>query len=125
VEGSCVHGNDPSVSIKCWEILKHLHNLRLLKNGSFPSSQLVSFNSFQKEDNMNIKFHIINVWNGKCFVCVTDQENGINLFIQVLWHILHIFSLYEIADNFYHYILSILIDEIFQGNRGPSLENRN
>jgi hypothetical protein len=74
---------------------------------------------------MNIKLHIINVWNGKCFVCVTDQENGINLFIHVLWHILHIFCLYDIAVNFYHYILLILIDEIFQGNIGSGLENRN
>jgi hypothetical protein len=34
VEGSCEHGNEPSVSIKCWEVLEWLHNWRLLKKGS-------------------------------------------------------------------------------------------
>jgi hypothetical protein len=33
VEGSCEHGNEPSGSIKYWEIL---HNWRLLKKGSSP-----------------------------------------------------------------------------------------
>jgi hypothetical protein len=36
VEGSCEHGNDPSGSIQCWEVLEYLHNLRLLKKGSAP-----------------------------------------------------------------------------------------
>jgi hypothetical protein len=34
VEGSCEHGNEPSVSIEYWEILEWLHNWRLLKKGS-------------------------------------------------------------------------------------------
>jgi hypothetical protein len=29
VEGSCEHGNEPSGSIKCWEVLEWLHNWRL------------------------------------------------------------------------------------------------
>jgi hypothetical protein len=34
VEGSCEHGNEPSGSIKCWEVLEWLHNWQLLKEGS-------------------------------------------------------------------------------------------
>jgi hypothetical protein len=34
VEGSCEHGNEPSGSLKCWEILEYLENWRLLKKGS-------------------------------------------------------------------------------------------
>jgi hypothetical protein len=30
------HGNEPSGSIKCWEVLEWLHNWRLLKKGSAP-----------------------------------------------------------------------------------------
>jgi hypothetical protein len=28
VEGSCEHGNEPSGSVECWEILEWLHNWR-------------------------------------------------------------------------------------------------
>jgi hypothetical protein len=34
VEGSCEHGNEPSGSIKCWEILKKLSDWWLLKKDS-------------------------------------------------------------------------------------------
>jgi hypothetical protein len=30
VGGSCEHGNEPSGSIKCWEILEYLSDWRLL-----------------------------------------------------------------------------------------------
>jgi hypothetical protein len=33
-EGSCEHGNEPSGSIKRWEVLEWLHKWRLLKKGS-------------------------------------------------------------------------------------------
>jgi hypothetical protein len=36
VEGSGEHGNEPSGSIKCWEVLEQLHNWWLLKKGSAP-----------------------------------------------------------------------------------------
>jgi hypothetical protein len=36
VDGSCEHGNEPSGSIKRWEILASLQNWRLLKKGSAP-----------------------------------------------------------------------------------------
>jgi hypothetical protein len=36
VEDSCKHGIEPSGSIKFWEVLEGLHNLRLLKKGSAP-----------------------------------------------------------------------------------------
>jgi hypothetical protein len=36
VEGSCEHSNEPSGSIKCWEVLEWLHNWQLLKKGSAP-----------------------------------------------------------------------------------------
>jgi hypothetical protein len=42
VEGSCEHGNGPSGSIKCWEILEQLCNWRLLKKDSAPRSSLVA-----------------------------------------------------------------------------------
>jgi hypothetical protein len=35
-EASCEHGNGPSGSIKCWEVLEWLHNWRILKKGSAP-----------------------------------------------------------------------------------------
>jgi hypothetical protein len=34
VEGSCERGNEPSGSIKRWEVLKWLHNWQLHKKGS-------------------------------------------------------------------------------------------
>jgi hypothetical protein len=36
VEGSCEGGNEPSSSIKRWEVLEWLHNSQLLKKGSAP-----------------------------------------------------------------------------------------
>jgi hypothetical protein len=36
VESSCEHGNEPSGSLKCWEVLEWLHNWRLLKKASAP-----------------------------------------------------------------------------------------
>jgi hypothetical protein len=42
VEDSCEYGNEPSGSIKCWEILEKLHNWRLLKKSSAALSLLVS-----------------------------------------------------------------------------------
>jgi hypothetical protein len=32
VEGSCEHGDEPSGSLKCWEVLEWLHNWQLLRN---------------------------------------------------------------------------------------------
>jgi hypothetical protein len=32
----CEHGNEPSGSMKCWEVLEWLHNWQLLKKGSAP-----------------------------------------------------------------------------------------
>jgi hypothetical protein len=34
VEPSYDHGNEPSGSIKCWEVLEYLHNWRFLKKFS-------------------------------------------------------------------------------------------
>jgi hypothetical protein len=36
LQGSCEHGDEPSGSIKCWEVLEWLHNWRFLKKGSAP-----------------------------------------------------------------------------------------
>jgi hypothetical protein len=36
MEGSCEHDNEPSGSIKCWEIVEYLHNWWLLKEGLSP-----------------------------------------------------------------------------------------
>jgi hypothetical protein len=33
LDDSCEHGDEPSISIKCWGILEWLHNSRLLKEG--------------------------------------------------------------------------------------------
>jgi hypothetical protein len=38
MEGSCEHGNEPSGSIKCWEILEYLHNWQFLVKDSPPWS---------------------------------------------------------------------------------------
>jgi hypothetical protein len=42
MEGLCEHGNEPSGSIKCWEIVEWLSNWWLLKEGSAPWSQSVN-----------------------------------------------------------------------------------
>jgi hypothetical protein len=36
ITGSYEHGNEPSVSIKCWEVLEWLNNWQFLKKGSAP-----------------------------------------------------------------------------------------
>jgi hypothetical protein len=36
VQGSCECGNEPSGSIKRWEVLEWLHNWHLLRKGSAP-----------------------------------------------------------------------------------------
>jgi hypothetical protein len=36
MEDSCERGNEPSGSIKRWEVLELLHNWQLLKKGSAP-----------------------------------------------------------------------------------------
>jgi hypothetical protein len=36
VEGSFEQGNEPSASIKCWEVLEWLHNWQLLRKGLAP-----------------------------------------------------------------------------------------
>jgi hypothetical protein len=36
LEGSCERGNEPSGSIKPWEVLEWLHNRQLLKKDSAP-----------------------------------------------------------------------------------------
>jgi hypothetical protein len=36
VEGSCEHGDEPSGSLKCWEVHEYLQNWQLLKKGSAP-----------------------------------------------------------------------------------------
>jgi hypothetical protein len=41
VGGSCEHGNEPSGSMKCWEILEGLHKWRPLKKGSVHEVSLV------------------------------------------------------------------------------------
>jgi hypothetical protein len=43
VEGSCVHGNEPSGSIKWWDILEWLHNWRLLEKGLAPCVSVKHF----------------------------------------------------------------------------------
>jgi hypothetical protein len=41
VEGSCEHGDEPSGSLKFWEVLEWLHNWQLLKKGSAPYVSMV------------------------------------------------------------------------------------
>jgi hypothetical protein len=36
VEGSCEHGDEPSGSLKYWEVPEWLHNWQLLRKGSAP-----------------------------------------------------------------------------------------
>jgi hypothetical protein len=40
VEGSCEHGNEPSGSLKCWEVSECLHNWQLFRRVSAPWSLL-------------------------------------------------------------------------------------
>jgi hypothetical protein len=46
MEGSCEHSNELSDSIKCWEVLKQLHNWRLLDKGSAACNQLLMCNKY-------------------------------------------------------------------------------
>jgi hypothetical protein len=39
VKDCCEHGNEPSDSIKCWEVLEWLHDWWLLKKGSQTGNQ--------------------------------------------------------------------------------------
>jgi hypothetical protein len=48
VEGFCEHGNEPSGSIKCCEILEQLSNWRLLEKGSAPWSLVTYVDEFNK-----------------------------------------------------------------------------
>jgi hypothetical protein len=43
VAGSCEHGNEPSDSIKYWNILKKLSDWCLFKKGSAPLSWLYEY----------------------------------------------------------------------------------
>jgi hypothetical protein len=43
VESSCESGNEPSGSIKSWEVLEKLHKWRPLVKGSFPFGWLVGW----------------------------------------------------------------------------------
>jgi hypothetical protein len=45
MEGSCEHSNEPSGSIKPWEILEYLHNWRLLMKGSAPWYRIPLFDT--------------------------------------------------------------------------------
>jgi hypothetical protein len=38
VEGPCEHGKEPSGITKCWEILEHMNDWRLLSKDSVPLS---------------------------------------------------------------------------------------
>jgi hypothetical protein len=38
VEGSCEQDNEPSGSMKCWEVHEWLHNWWLLEKGAAPKS---------------------------------------------------------------------------------------
>jgi hypothetical protein len=49
VEGAYEHGNEPSGSIKRWEVLEWLHNWQLLKKGSAPSVIIHSFEARKSE----------------------------------------------------------------------------
>jgi hypothetical protein len=44
VEASCEHGNEPSFSIKYWEVFEWLHNWKLLEKGSAPYVKVRSKN---------------------------------------------------------------------------------
>jgi hypothetical protein len=62
VEGYCEHINEPSGSIKCWEILEWLSDGRLLKKESAPWIWLVGwfsetrYNRFENEGNKTVSF---------------------------------------------------------------------
>jgi hypothetical protein len=48
VEGSCEHGNEPSGSIKCWEVLEWFHKRRSLEQVLDPCTEL-RFTNWVKE----------------------------------------------------------------------------
>jgi hypothetical protein len=66
VECSCEHGNEPSCSIRCWEILEQLSDWRLFKKNSAPwsyllleenkkiTAKIVSFYARQERDTDNM-----------------------------------------------------------------------
>jgi hypothetical protein len=61
VEGSCEHGNEPSGSIKCLEVLEWMHNWMLLKKGSAPCSSHWSIDSSLSYINSDKQFILIHV----------------------------------------------------------------
>jgi hypothetical protein len=56
VEGPCEHGNEPSGSIKCWDLFEWLNNWLLLKKGSAPRSQLTSLTLLGSNDKAILKY---------------------------------------------------------------------
>jgi hypothetical protein len=58
VEGPCEHGNEPSGSIKCWEILEWLRNWRVLEKGSAPWGKYSTWWSAQIIIYLNVQFFV-------------------------------------------------------------------
>jgi hypothetical protein len=87
VEGPCEHGNEPSGSIKCWEILECLPNWRLLKKASAPWSTL-QWRSFHiKGSNSptlgtsgltSVLPSVTNVWLCRCRCRGTGRDSGVH-----------------------------------------------
>jgi hypothetical protein len=88
VEGPCEHGNEPSGSIICSEILKQLHNWWLLK-GSAPWSWLVvgtrMINNVQRMTIVLI-YHCHDLLDHTvCFVCNKCDDDSLICSQQTLY----------------------------------------
>jgi hypothetical protein len=83
------HGNEPSSSIKCWEVLELLHNWRLLKKDSAPWSYL---SLLFKLVLCTQEFHIHNSWC-HMYVCFGDSSvHALNVKLTLCKHVLLRFS---------------------------------
>jgi hypothetical protein len=108
--GSCERGNEPSGSIKCWEVPEWLHNWQLLKKGSAPwMSEWVSesthgtelyvnsllwtlqflFSSFRRQTTLNL------TWTDFSKFCISHLTHSGDHTVWKIWRLLILVDRYE------------------------------
>jgi hypothetical protein len=86
VEGSCEHGNEPSGSIKCWEVLEWLHNCQLLKKGSVS----IKANPDLTVDDKRSTNHLMQPGTGNSSLCIYSCGLEMDM-ICLVWDIFKVF----------------------------------
>jgi hypothetical protein len=71
VEGCCDHGNEPSGSVECWEVVEWLHRSRLLKEEGLGSMEFVFTRLSHFLQDANVKGADVSkpFGNACCYAC--------------------------------------------------------